>query len=117
VQNFTIRNGEPSQAFQKWIDEVAKAVNGTLLPSITPEGMMLDPVKYKLDQLQNGYCLAEIPSFTGLIPRSQRGRMPVYEVPDNLLGVGTVLDQYKIIRDRFLTVFNRLADDVENMTS
>lgn len=117
IQNFTIRNGEPTQAFQKWIDEVASAVNGTLLPSITPEGMVLASQKYKTDQLKNGYCLAEIPNFTGLIPRSQRGRMPVYEVPDSLLGVGTVLEQYKIIRERFLVVFNQLADDVENMTN
>jgi len=117
VQNFTIRNGEPSEAFQKWIDEVAKAVNETLLPAITPEGMMLDSYKYKPIQATNGYCLAEIPSFSGLIPRSQRGRMPVYEVPDKLLGVGTVLEQYKIIRDRFLNVFNRLAEDIENMTN
>lgn len=117
VQNFTIRNGEPTEAFQKWIDEVAMAVNETLLPAITPEGMMLDSTKYKTEQPTNGYCLAEIPSFSGLIPRSQRGRMPVYEVPDKLLGVGTVLEQYKIIRDRFLNVFNNLADDVENMTN
>lgn len=117
VQNFTIRNGEPTQAFQKWIEEVASSVNRTLLPAITPEGMMLDSQKYKTDQAQNGYCLAEIPSFSGLIPRSQRGRMPVYEVPDSLLGVGTVLEQYQKIRDRFLTVFNQLAEDVENMTN
>lgn len=117
IQNFTIRNGEPSAAFQKWIDEVAKSVNETLLPAILPEGMMLDSTKYKTIQATNGYCLAEIPSFSGLIPRSQRGRMPVYEVPDNLLGVGTVLEQYQIIRDRFLTVFNNLTDDVENMTN
>lgn len=117
VQNFTIRNGEPSQAFQKWIDGVAESVNGTLLPAITPEGMMLEPQKYKPNQAENGYCLAEIPSFSGLTPRSQRGRMPVYEVPDALLGVGTVLEQYKIIRDRFLQIFDQLADDVENMTN
>lgn len=117
VQNFTIRNGEPSEAFQKWIDEVAKSVNEVLLPAIVPEGMMLDSQKYKEDQLHNGYCLAEIPSFTGLIPRSQRGRMPVYEVSDELLGKGVILEQYRIIRDRFLVVFDVLADDVENMTS
>jgi cellulose biosynthesis protein BcsQ len=117
VQNFTIRNGEPSQAFQKWIDEVANAVNSTLIPAIAPEGMLLDQSKYKVEQLSQGYCIAEIPSFSGLIPRSQRGRMPVYEVPDQLLGVGTVLEQYQVIRDRFLIVFNTLADDVENMTN
>ena len=116
VQNFTIRNGEPTQAFQQWIDEVAKSVN-TLLAAITPQGMMLPSNKYKPDQLQNGYNLTEIPSFSGLIPRSQQGSMPVYEVPDSMLGVGTVLEQYKIIRDRFLLVFQNLADDVENMTN
>jgi len=117
VQNFTIRNGEPSEAFQKWIDEVATAVTNSLIPAITPEGMLLVASKYKTDQATKGYCLAKIPSFSGLIPRAQRGRIPVYEVPDNLLGVGTVLEQYRIIRDRFLAVFNTLADDVENMTN
>jgi hypothetical protein len=117
VQNFTIRNGEPSEAFQKWIDEVATAVTTSLIPAISTEGMLLEASKYKEDQSVQGYCLAKIPSFSGLIPRSQRGRMPVYEVPDNLLGVGTVLEQYKTIRDRFLIVFNNLADEVENMTS
>jgi cellulose biosynthesis protein BcsQ len=117
VQNFTIRNGEPTEAFQNWIDEVANSVNNVLLPSIAPEGMMLDPQKYSSNQVNNGYCIAEIPSFSGLIPRSQRGRMPVYEIPDSLLGVGSVLDQYKIIRNRFLAVFDRLAEDIENMTN
>jgi chromosome partitioning protein len=116
VQNFTIRNGEPTEAFQKWIDEVADSINKTLLPAITPEGMMLAPGKYSTDQVQNGYCLSEIPSFSGLIPRSQRGRMPVYEVPDSMLGAGTVLEQYQKIRDRFNTVFDNLTSKVENMT-
>lgn len=117
VQNFTIRNGEPSEAFQKWIDEVALSVNNVLVPAITPEGMMLNPEKYKDNQAQNGYCIAEIPSFTGLIPRAQRGRLPVYEVPDKMLGVGTVLGQYQQIRDRFLGIFTTLATDIENMTN
>jgi len=117
VQNFTIRNGEPSEAFQNWIDEVANAVTTSLIPAISPEGMLLDPSKYKEDQATHGYCLAKIPSFSGLTPRSQRGRMPVYEVPDKSLGVGSVLEQYRVIRDRFLEVFNTLADDIENMTN
>lgn len=117
VQNFTIRNGEPTQAFQKWIDEVANSVKKTLVTAISPEGMMLPAQKYKLGQAQAGYCIAEIPSFSGLIPRSQRGRIPVYEIPDSMLGVGSVLEQYQIIRDRFLVVFQQLADDIENMTS
>jgi cellulose biosynthesis protein BcsQ len=117
VQNFTIRNGEPSEAFQKWIDEVAITVTTSLIPAILPESMLLDSSKYKDDQASQGYCIAQIPSFSGLNPRSQRGGMPVYEVPDNLLGVGTVLDQYKTIRERFLQVFNNLASDVENMTN
>ena len=117
MQNFTIRNGEPSEAFQKWIDEVAIAVTTSLIPAISQEGMLLNASKYKTDQAAQGYCLAKIPSFSGLIPRSQRGRMPVYEVPDNLLGVGAVLEQYQTIRDRFLLVFDTLADDVENMTN
>jgi hypothetical protein len=79
--------------------------------------MLLSASKYKADQATQGYCLAKIPSFSGLTPRAQRRRIPVYEVPDNLLGVGTVLEQYKTIRDRFLLVFNTLADDVENMTN
>ena len=117
VQNFTIRNGEPTQAFQRWIDEVANSVTTLLITAITPQGMMLPTNKYIANQVQSGYCLAEIPSFTGLIPRSQQGSMPVYEVPDSMLGVGTVLEQYRIIRDRFQTVFENLADDVENMTN
>jgi cellulose biosynthesis protein BcsQ len=117
VQNFTIRNGEPTEAFQKWIDQVAETVNKTLVPAIEPEGMMLDSSKYKKEQILNGYCAAEIPSFSGLIPRSQRGRIPVYEVPDSMLGAGSVLEQYQKIRDRFLAVFTQLAIDIENMTS
>lgn len=116
VQNFTIRNGEPSKAFQKWIDEVATAVNTLLIPAISPEGMLLDASKYKTDQATQGYRLAKIPSFSGLSPRAQGGQVPVYEVPDDVLGGGAILEQYKIIRDRFLVVFNELADDVENMT-
>ncbi|MDC8001390.1 AAA family ATPase [Aequorivita todarodis] len=117
VQNFTIRNGEPSSAFKKWIDEVSNTVTNTLVPTINAEGMLLDPAKYINGQVAKGYCLAEIPNFSGLIPRSQRGRLPVYELTDAQLGTGTVLEQYQQIRERFLNIFSELAVNVENMTN
>lgn len=117
VQNFTIRNGEATDAFQNWIEQVSKSVTDTLVPSISPEGMMLDASKYLANQASNGYCVAEIPNFQGLIPRAQRGRIPIYEIPDNLLGVGTVLEQYKKTRERFQGIFSKLATDIVTMTS
>lgn len=117
VQNFTIRNGEPSTAFKKWIDEVSNTISNHLVPTINAEGMLLEPTKYLTGQIENGYCLAQISSFSGLIPRSQGGRLPVYELTDSQLGVGTVLEQYQVIRERFLTIFTELATNVDNMTT
>ncbi len=116
VQNFTIRNGEPSKAFKKWIDQVSSTVTNNLVPTINAEGMLLQPNDYLPGQISKGYCLAEIPSFSGLIPRSQRGRLPVYELTDDQLGVGTVLEQYQGIRNRFLEIFLEFSQNVQNMT-
>lgn len=117
VQNFTIRNGEPTEAFQTLINTLSDSVVENLIPALNTEDMMLAHNKYSPDQIANGYCIAQISSFAGLIPRSQQGRFPVYEIPEIRLGVGTVRDQYITMRDRFLNIFKKLVTDIENMTS
>lgn len=117
IQNFTIRNGEPSQAFQRWIDELSNSITDTLVPALQAEGMLMNRENYTASQLEDGYCIAKVPNFAGLIPRSQRGRMPIYEIPDNQLGVGTVLESYQQMRQRFLNIFTDLANNIETMTT
>ncbi|WP_298707380.1 AAA family ATPase [Chitinophaga sp.] len=115
VQNYAIRNNNPSASFQTWFDEIADCVNTHLIPALTSEGMILPAHKYTTGQLAKGYAIAEIPDFQGLIPKAQHLGVPVYELPDSSLGKGKVLTQYKRIRDRFLTIFDRFADDIISM--
>lgn len=117
VQNFTIRNGQATQAFQNWIDEISNTVTNNLVVAIAPQSMMLDPAKYLADQSIRGYRIAEIPSFQGLIPRAQENRIPIYELSDASLGAGVVLEQYQQTRQRFLEIFTQLSTDVIAMTN
>ena len=112
MQNYTIRNGKPSLAFQEKINEVIKKLQDTLIPALSKSQMVLnDSRKTILDS--KGNCLSYIPDFQSLVARMQDAdapSTPVYEIEERYLGVGTVKENYiQKMKDLYST-FSNLAD-------
>ena len=42
MQNFTIRKGNPTQAFQGKIDGVVEKVQNTVIPAFEPQDLVMD---------------------------------------------------------------------------
>lgn len=112
MQNFTIRNGRPVKAFQEKIDAIIDKVETKLIDSFQKHDLLLKDENREI-QKQSHYCLQEIPDFQSLIAKMQdfNGRSwPVFAIPDEYLGAGTVQDNYLAKKEELYNVFYNLAD-------
>ncbi|MEB3174665.1 MAG: ParA family protein, partial [Cyanobacteriota bacterium] len=110
IQRFNIRNGIAAKPYRDNITEIKKLLQGKFFNAVAQIGMTLTPEQYTEDFIQSGYCLAEIPDFQGLLPKSRRVGVPVFELSDNEINeVGTVLQELKKKRDTFKTQFEMLS--------
>lgn len=118
VQNYTIRNGEAAAAFQKWIDEIKKAVSARLGPSLQTNNMLLTDEMYGSQGIKSDFCLAKISDFNSLIAKSQQNQTPVFALtPDQIGRPGKILDNTKKAQDKFKTTFDQLADKIIGLTA
>ena len=118
VQNYTIRNGEATAAFQKWIDEIKKAVSARLGPSLQTNNMLLTDEMYGSQGIKSDFCLAKISDFNSLIAKSQQNQTPVFALtPDQIGRPGKILDNTKKAQDKFKTTFDQLADKIIGLTA
>jgi chromosome partitioning protein len=113
VQGFNIRKGQPTQANREVIERLCNTVRTTLVDSLGPDGMLLPAEKYQ----SSDYCLVQIPDFQSLNAAYQTYGIPVFALSDEQLRYkGTVLDQYKETRERFLGIYSAFANTVIKMT-
>ncbi|MCA2215826.1 ParA family protein [Jidongwangia harbinensis] len=118
VQKFRPRKGLPASAFQRWIDESANAVRQRLTPSLQGAGLLLPSEAYVENGVDDSLNLALIADFNSLISRSQEFLTPVFALTaEQLLAVGTVLENAEESRDAFHQQFSALADKVVSMTT
>src|SRR5699024_6801448 len=68
MQNFTIRKGCPTQAFQSKIDSVVEKVQNTVIPAFESQNLVLDGEKRAIQERVK-YCLAYISNFQSLAPK------------------------------------------------
>lgn len=118
MQNFTIRKGKPSNAFQEKIDLVIKNLNYKVIPAFEKEGMIFGAQKRKMQKDLN-FCIATIPDFQSLVARMQDEggpSCPVFDIPDELLNTGTVNENYKIKKQEFYNIFSSFADLVVELS-
>ncbi len=119
MQNYTIRNGKASAAFQEKIDSVIERLKGSMLPAFEPMNLLLQgDRKDKLERLN--YCIAMIPDFQSLIAKMEADGLPfspVFEIPVDRLGQGTVKDNYLIKKELFFEIFDKLADLIVEITN
>lgn len=112
INDYTIRSGEPAQAFQEVIDKIDNTVKNILVPALTHAGLMLPAEKYN-----NDYCLSKISNFQTLQPKYQKFGVPVFALTDTMLeSTGVVLEGQQIRRANFHTSFSNFAEKVISMT-
>jgi len=118
VQKFRPRAGKPASSFQRWIDELAQAVETRLVPALEPQQMLLEANLYEVNGIGADMKLAEIADFNSLISMSQENQTPVFALNKQQLGaVGVVLEGHEKLRDAFRETFYALTSRVISLTS
>ncbi|MEM6229928.1 ParA family protein [Shewanella scandinavica] len=108
IQRFNIRNGRAAKPYRNNIDEIKSKISNEFYASISSVGMTLDN-KSEEEFKRDGYCLAEIPDFQGLLPKSHVAQVPVFALTDaEIKEVGSVLTGMIKKRDDLNGVFIKL---------
>jgi cellulose biosynthesis protein BcsQ len=119
--------GQPSQNFQKWFDQINNLVSTEFVQALEPvsengkppkfERMTLPSQHYQQVLGKGKYCLAQFSDFNTLVALSQTHQTPIFALSDDQLSQsGKVLDTLKNSRDKFNTVFSTLADSIIELT-
>jgi cellulose biosynthesis protein BcsQ len=119
VQNFRPRAGAPASSFQRWIDDIAKAVRDRLIPAISDAGLTLEPDLYDRAGVPlTDFLLVQVPDFNSLIALSQQNQKPVFALQEEDINrSGVVLEGTLRNRDQFNELFGLLARKVITLTS
>lgn len=119
IQKYRLSKGDtPSNAFQKWIDDIEHAVQNKLIPSLKECDMLLPDAAYASVGITSGKPLLQMSDFNSLIALSQKHKAPVFALTDaQLEQKGVVLDITKASMNKFKTSFSDGADKVIALTS
>jgi len=114
IQKYKLRQqGQPSVAFQQWINELNQGIKETLLPVLEANDMALDEVVYQKAGINPGDPILQMSDFNGLIAQSQKHQAPVFSLTDaQLAQTGIVLERTKASMETFRGLFNKSADTI-----
>ncbi|PLK28161.1 chromosome partitioning protein ParA [Porphyrobacter sp. TH134] len=116
IQRFNVRNGVAARPYRNNIDEIKATVSNILYPTLRDNGMVFDAACYGEKLVEANYCLAEIPDFQGLLPKSNAANVPVFEVTNAEIGeTGPVLANLIQNRDRFEGNFRNIVAQIEQV--
>lgn len=112
IQKYRLRqSGEPSAAFQQWIDELNKGVKEKLIPVLSTIDMCMSEETFKALGIEYGDPILQMSDFNSLIALSQKHQAPVFLLTDKQLEqTGIVLDRTKESMYRFRELFDHSAD-------
>lgn len=111
VQNYRKRSrggGEPkpTQAYQKWFDELASVKADILIPSLRQAGMLEKNDRYVAANAKLDSFLMEIPDFNSLIAIAQNLQKPVFALTkQDIEARGIVADVQLQNRDHFDAIY------------
>ena len=115
IQRFNIRNGQAAAPYRNNISEIKSKIGSDFFAAMASSGMVLEN-GYDPEIASEGYCLAEIPDFQGLLPKAYAAEVPVFELTDSeIREVGSVLDNMRTKRASLLDIFNELTIKIENL--
>ena len=110
IQRFNVRKGRAAKPYRDNIEEIKAKTMSDLLPALMRAGMTLPSADYPDSLRDKSFCLAEIPDFAGLLPKSQDAGVPVFSLNDDEFGEsGTILANMKTRRDQFRSMFEEIA--------
>ncbi|MEX3899673.1 ParA family protein [Paraburkholderia sp. BR10954] len=111
-QRFNVRSGKVTNAYQKWIDKIVARCHESLIPSLQSVDMMLPEERYR-SVLGDGWEIAQVPDFHGLLGKSQEHSKAVFALTDDDLDMsGKVEKTYIASRDNFKEIFKSFAAKV-----
>ena len=118
VQRFNVRKGKAARPYRDNIQEIKQKITRDLKPALSRFSMILPDLVYGESFIENGLCLAEVPDFQGLLPKSLSAGAPVFALkPEEIKETGTVLEGMLIKRDQFNDFFDDLAANVKRLIS
>ena len=114
IQKYRPRESQtPSAAFQKWIDDINKAVKDKLIPALRDNDLLLEEKVYKSVGLEAGDALIQMSDFNSLIALSQQHKVPVFGLSDQQIGhTGTVLEITKKSMENFGKLYSEGAEKI-----
>jgi len=112
IQQFNVRNNNPTLGFKKWFDKINEYTNNKFVPSLAKYSMTLSPSCY-----EENYILAKISNFNSLITYAQEHNKPVFTLTkDDVKLFGASLGTSKEAIENFKILFSDLADNIIRMT-
>jgi chromosome partitioning protein len=115
IQRFNIRKGKPARPYRDNIQEIKDRITGEFVGSLAQSGMALTSEQYG-PLVAAEFCLAEIPDFQGLLPKSQNIGVPVFAVEDDeIQETGPILAGLIEKRDLFYGQFTDIADQIDRL--
>lgn len=118
IQRYRLRAGEPSGAFQKYFDELDRAIDLTFRPALDAAELLLPQEIYDRADMVGPLRLASIPDFNSLIANSQQARKPVFALTqEDVEQGGIVWVKMKENIDTFREHFAQLAARIEILTA
>ena len=118
IQRFNVRKGKAAKPYRDNMDEIKKTVSEDLIPAFRNSDMLFSQEKYQRIYQDSSYCLAEIPDFQGLLPKSHDAGVPVYALTDaQIRETGPVLQQLAGNRDIFKNLFDDITERIILLTN
>ncbi len=118
IQNYRIKNGKETKAFEKWIKRIEETVSCKLVPTLQRNNMTLSQDADQYQEIQDTFTLQKIPDFNSLIALSQEYQTPVYALTKEQVNLtGSLLQQNQNKQEEFKEIFSNLADKVIALTS
>lgn len=115
IQRFNVRNGRAARPYRDNIADIKAKISDGFYDALERAGMTLTAAEYG-DLVQAQYCLAEIPDFQGLLPKSHEAGVPVFALRDDEFNeTGPILANSIERRDRFETQFRDITQKITNV--
>lgn len=113
VQRFNIRNGKAAKPYRDNISEIKEIFNHRLYDAFKMANMLFDDVIYNDAEINNNFCLDEIPDFQGLLPKSLEANVPIFSILDDEINeAGAIKERLIEKRQTFYDEFKSLAEKI-----
>lgn len=113
IQRFNVRKGKAAKPYRENISEIKESVRQNLIPAFQSKNMVFGSEVYASAGINDDLCLAEIPDFQGLLPKSNDAGVPVFAIQDNEIGeTGPIYEGMLGKRQSFNTLFEGIAEQV-----